>query len=82
MPIINKAFVPSEEGHHFHFHYSVLANLFVPKSEIARAENILFKMEAARRSDKGAFGLDMPGSKGGKEMIDEPMLKQVCRICI
>lgn len=33
-------------------------------------------MEKAHALEKGAFGLDLEG--GGKEMIDAPMLKQVC----
>lgn len=33
-------------------------------------------MNKAHTSEKGAFGLEMDG--GGKEMIDAPMLKQVC----
>jgi len=33
-------------------------------------------MEKTRKTDaRGAFGLEMPD--GGKEMIDEPMVKQV-----
>ena len=48
-----------------------------PLSEITRAVNIFLSMNEARRSEKGAFGLEIPGSCGEKEMIDEPMLKQV-----
>jgi citrate lyase subunit beta-like protein len=33
-------------------------------------------MNIAHSNQKGAFGLEMEG--GGKEMIDAPMLKQVC----
>ncbi|KAH7885092.1 citrate lyase beta subunit [Phlebopus sp. FC_14] len=48
---------------------------FVPTTEeILRAAKILYQMNAAYISRKGAFGLEMDG--GGKEMIDAPMLKQ------
>ncbi len=34
-------------------------------------------MEQAHAAQKGAIGLDLSDNKGGKEMIDAPMLKQV-----
>ena len=34
-------------------------------------------MAQAHASQKGAIGLDISDDKGGKEMIDAPMLKQV-----
>ena len=34
-------------------------------------------MAQAHATHKGAIGLDMSDGKGGKEMIDAPMLKQV-----
>jgi citrate lyase subunit beta-like protein len=33
-------------------------------------------MAQAHAAQKGAIGLDMSDDKGGKEMIDAPMLKQ------
>lgn len=45
-------------------------------SEIKRAKSVVEQMELTRSSEgRGAFGLSTP--EGGKEMIDEPMLKQV-----
>ena len=69
--------MPSEEGPRFDYRVIVNhnANVFAP--EVIRAERILLKMNAARRLNQGAFGLDIPGSDGDKEMVDEPMLKQV-----
>lgn len=49
-------------------------------SEILRAATIVAAMEASHRDKKGAFGLDMGDGKGSKEMIDAPMLKQVCSL--
>lgn len=44
--------------------------------DIRRAVTILEQMEKTRRTEaRGAFGLEM--SDGSKEMIDEPMVKQV-----
>lgn len=34
-------------------------------------------MAQAHAAHKGAIGLDLSDDKGGKEMIDAPMLKQV-----
>lgn len=47
--------------------------------EILRAAKIVHQMEQSHRSNLGAFGLEMSDGKGGKEMIDAPMLKQVRR---
>lgn len=45
-------------------------------TEIRRAAMILAGMAQARKSEaRGAFGLETPD--GHKEMIDEPMVKQV-----
>lgn len=46
--------------------------------EILRAAKILHQINIAHSNQKGAVGLEMEG--GGKEMIDAPMLKQVCAI--
>jgi citrate lyase subunit beta-like protein len=43
--------------------------------EIHRAVEIVRRMEESHEKKLGAFGLD--DGKGGKEMIDAPMLKQV-----
>lgn len=45
-------------------------------AEILRAAKILHQMNVAYSNQKGAFGLEM--ESGSKEMIDAPMLKQVC----
>ena len=37
-------------------------------------------MAQAHASEKGAIGLELGDGKDGKEMIDAPMLKQVCMI--
>lgn len=34
-------------------------------------------MDVSHTNKRGAFGLDTGDGKGGKEMIDAPMLKQV-----
>ena len=43
-----------------------------------RAAKIVHQMAQAHASEKGAIGLDLGDGKDGKEMIDAPMLKQVC----
>lgn len=48
----------------------------IGNGEILRAAKILHQMNITHSEQKGAFGLEMEG--GGKEMIDAPMLKQVC----
>ena len=48
--------------------------------EIERAVTILHQMRISHASSKGAFGLEMCDGKGGKEMIDAPMLKQAEQI--
>jgi hypothetical protein len=45
--------------------------------EILRAAKIVHQMAQAHAAHKGAIGLDLSDDKGGKEMIDAPMLKQV-----
>ncbi|KAF8914928.1 Pyruvate/Phosphoenolpyruvate kinase-like domain-containing protein [Mucidula mucida] len=53
---------------------STIQSTFVPTSaEILRAAKIVYGMEQAHRSQKGAIGLD-------GEMIDAPMIKQAERI--
>jgi len=55
----------------------IIQNTFVPtEKEIERAAKILRQMEDSHADSKGAFGLDLDDGKGGKEMIDAPMLKQ------
>jgi len=53
-----------------------IQSTFVPsEKEIARAIRILHGMERAQKMElRGAFGLELDGE--GKEMIDEPMVKQ------
>ena len=48
----------------------------VTSSEILRAARILKQMEKAHLLNRGAVGLELEG--GGMEMIDAPMIKQVC----
>ncbi|CDO70149.1 hypothetical protein BN946_scf184315.g3 [Trametes cinnabarina] len=48
--------------------------------KILRAARILKLMEKAHLSQKGAAGLELEG--GGMEMIDAPMIKQVCAITL
>ncbi|KAI0304346.1 citrate lyase beta subunit [Multifurca ochricompacta] len=55
----------------------IIQSTFVPtEQEILRAATIVHRMAQAHAEQKGAFGLDLGDSKGGKEMIDAPMLKQ------
>ncbi|KAF8584692.1 citrate lyase beta subunit [Ramaria rubella] len=55
----------------------LIQSTFVPtEKEIKRAVTILHQMRLSHASSKGAFGLDLSDGKGGKEMIDAPMLKQ------
>ncbi|KAI0260196.1 citrate lyase beta subunit [Gloeopeniophorella convolvens] len=55
----------------------VIQSTFVPtEQEILRAANILHMMAQAHGAQKGAIGLDIGDDKGGKEMVDAPMLKQ------
>jgi len=55
----------------------IIHKVFMPtEQEILRAAKIVHMMEVSHRSHKGAFGLEMNDGKGGKEMIDAPMLKQ------
>ncbi|KII90550.1 hypothetical protein PLICRDRAFT_39121 [Plicaturopsis crispa FD-325 SS-3] len=55
----------------------VIQSTFVPTpKEILRAAKIVHQMEKAYATQKGAFGLDIEGGQGGREMIDAPMLKQ------
>jgi len=55
----------------------IIQNTFVPTAgDILRAAKILHQMELSHAAAKGAFGLDLGDGKGGKEMIDAPMLKQ------
>ncbi|EIN12833.1 citrate lyase beta subunit [Punctularia strigosozonata HHB-11173 SS5] len=57
----------------------VIQTTFVPtEKEILRAAKIVHGMAKAHASQIGAIGLD--DGKGGKEMIDAPMLKQAKRI--
>lgn len=37
-------------------------------------------MAASHADMKGAFGLELDGGRGGREMIDAPMLKQVIKV--
>ena len=59
---------------------SFINRTFVPtESEILRAAKILHQMSLAHAGGSGAFGLELAGdAKGRKEMIDAPMVKQVC----
>ncbi|TFY69086.1 hypothetical protein EVG20_g3310 [Dentipellis fragilis] len=55
----------------------VIQSTFVPTSEeIMRAAKIVHLMAQTHAAQRGAVGLDTGGGKGGKEMIDAPMLKQ------
>ena len=74
--IIQSTFVPTEKGltPKIMVASSYLSSYFI--LEILRAAKIVAMMEASHKDRKGAFGLD--DDKGGKEMIDAPMLKQVC----
>ena len=74
--IIQSTFVPTEKGLTLKIMLttSYLSSYFI--LEILRAAKIVAMMEASHKDRKGAFGLD--DDKGGKEMIDAPMLKQVC----
>lgn len=78
---VNASFVPT-----FHGEAHILSripgagnnvgSMSIGNAEILRAAKILHRMNIAHSHEKGAFGLEMEG--GGKEMIDAPMLKQVC----
>jgi len=55
----------------------VIQSTFVPtEQEILRAAKIVHQMAQAHAAQKGAIGLDISDDKGGKEMVDAPMLKQ------
>ncbi|TDL23176.1 citrate lyase beta subunit [Rickenella mellea] len=55
----------------------IIQQTFLPsEKEILRAAKIVQYMERSHQSNLGAFGLEMSDGKGGKEMIDSPMLKQ------
>jgi len=55
----------------------IIHETFMPaEQEILRAAKIVHMMEVSHRTHKGAFGLETGDGKGGKEMIDAPMLKQ------
>ncbi|KAI0057840.1 citrate lyase beta subunit [Artomyces pyxidatus] len=55
----------------------LIQSTFVPTDkEILRAAKIVHQMAQAHASQRGAVGLDLGDGKGGKEMIDAPMLKQ------
>ncbi|KLO17277.1 citrate lyase beta subunit [Schizopora paradoxa] len=55
----------------------IIHETFMPtEQEILRAAKIVHMMEISHQSRKGAFGLETHDGKGGKEMIDAPMLKQ------
>lgn len=49
-------------------------------TEVYRAAKIVHQMAQAHASEKGAIGLDLGDGQDGKEMIDAPMLKQVCHL--
>jgi citrate lyase subunit beta-like protein len=57
-----------------------MPNLLCCHIEIHRAANILAQMKRSHAAAKGAFGLDLADGKGGKEMIDAPMVKQAEKI--
>lgn len=55
----------------------VIHDIFMPtEQEILRAARIVHMMYQSHEANRGAFGLDVEDEKGGKEMIDAPMLKQ------
>ncbi|KAH9042049.1 citrate lyase beta subunit [Lactarius pseudohatsudake] len=55
----------------------IIQSTFVPTGqEILRAAKIVHQMAQAHAVQTGAIGLDLSDDKGGKEMIDAPMLKQ------
>lgn len=66
--IIQSAYGPTSAGR---FDSSLNIVFTLKCSEILRAAKIVHQMELAHASEKGAAGLD-------DEMIDAPMLKQVC----
>ncbi|KAH9002665.1 citrate lyase beta subunit [Lactarius hatsudake] len=73
--IIQSTFVPTEQG-------TGSSNLLAQRyrtdllREILRAAKIVHQMAQAHAAQTGAIGLDLSDDKGGKEMIDAPMLKQ------
>lgn len=78
---VNSSFVPTFHGAstsylEFRLLMTVSDVMSIGNAEILRAAKILHRMNIAYSNQKGAFGLEMEG--GGKEMIDAPMLKQVC----
>ncbi|KAF8513747.1 Pyruvate/Phosphoenolpyruvate kinase-like domain-containing protein [Gautieria morchelliformis] len=55
----------------------IIQGTFVPTAkEIERAARILHQMQISHASSKGAIGLDLGDGKGGREMIDAPLIKQ------
>ncbi|KAH9080442.1 citrate lyase beta subunit [Lactarius deliciosus] len=55
----------------------IIQSTFVPtEQEILRAAKIVHQMAQAHAAQTGAIGLDLSDDKGGKEMVDAPMLKQ------
>lgn len=77
METIQSAFVPSEKGTNLVVTISTQRSIIRHSLiEISRAARILHGMERAQKMElRGAFGLEL--ERGGKEMIDEPMVKQV-----
>ena len=71
---IHNTFVPTEQSKLKPLKLDVFDMNFY-NAEIRRAMAIVRQMEESHQNKLGAFGLD--DGKGGKEMIDAPMLKQV-----
>ena len=78
--IIQNAFLPTAQGEYtlaatLRGQLAILILVMWYVAEIRRAVEIVRQMEMSHQEKLGAFGLD--DGKGGKEMIDAPMLKQV-----
>lgn len=66
--VIKAIFIPTPEGEIF---YNQVWSFLISSLEIKRAVKILQAMKAAHESQQGAIALD-------GQMIDAPMIKQVC----
>jgi len=70
--VIKATFIPTPEGEIFS--NQAQASFLISLLEIKRAVKILQAMKAAHESQQGAIALD-------DQMIDAPMIKQVCYLC-